>query len=288
MFSESKVNGSDGLRLYYCKNEVTNPKAQLLILHGYTEHCRRYDKVAEEAMSIGFNVIRYDHRGYGRSEGKRAYVNAFQDYIDDLKMIIAQHIDHDLPLFIAGWSMGGLILTSYIIEEGDHHIAGALFFSSALKISEDISPFLQKISGFLSKFFPWLRTIKLDSKHLSRDPEVEKEYLNDPLVYKGGAYARTAGEMLKRTKQVQDQLNKVSCPILVLHGTDDKLADHEGSVKLYKNASSEDKELKLFEGWYHELCNEPENEKVFDIVKLWMSDEKRLIPEMGGPMIADV
>lgn len=287
MFSESKVNGHDGLQLYYCKNEVENPKAQLLILHGYTEHCRRYDQVAEEAMSIGFNVIRYDHRGYGRSEGKRAYVHSFQEYIDDLKIIIAQHIDEDLPLFIAGWSMGGLILTSYIIEEGDQNIAGALFFSSALKISEDISPFLQKISGVLSILVPWLKTIKLESDFLSRDSQVIQDYLNDPLVYKKGTYARTGGEMLKYTKLIQDKFNKISCPILVLHGTGDKLTDYRGSMKLFENASSEDKELKLFEGWYHELCNEPEKEKVFKIMKEWMSDEKRILPAVGGPLIAD-
>ncbi|NNF35219.1 MAG: hypothetical protein HKN68_13995, partial [Saprospiraceae bacterium] len=151
-----------------------------------------------------------------------------------------------------------------------------------------ISPFLQKISGVLSMLFPWLKTIKLESEFLSRDPKVVEEYLNDPLVYKKGAYARTGGEMLKYTKLIQDKFDKISCPMLVLHGTGDKLTDYQGSVKLFEHASSEDKELKLYEGWYHELCKEPEKAEVFKAMKEWLSEEKRLLPQMGGPMIADV
>ena len=285
MFQESKITNLEGLQLYFCENQVENPRAQLLILHGYTEHCRRYDKLVEKVNSIGFNVIRYDHRGYGQSEGKRAYISSFKQYTDDVRQVVKNHTEPGLPLFIAGWSMGGLILASYLIEEGDQHVAGALFFSSALKISEDLSPFLQKISGVLSMLVPWLRTIKLETEYLSRDPEVIKDYLNDPLVYKKGTYARTGGEMIKYTKLTQREFDKISCPLLILHGTGDKLTDYRGSVKLYEDAKSTDKELKLFEGWYHELTNEPEKNEVFKVVTEWLGAEKRILSAVGGPSI---
>jgi alpha-beta hydrolase superfamily lysophospholipase len=283
---ESFLKINDKLKLYVCRNEVENPKAQLLFIHGYTEHCRRYDKLVEVCNNIGYNVIRYDQRGYGRSEGKRAYINRFQEYNDDLLKVIDAEVDLKLPLFIGGASMGGLILVKHLIDHGDEDIAGALLLSPALKIDDDISPLLRKMSGFLGRFFPWLKTIKLESKFLSRDPEVEKEYLADPLIYKKGAYARTASEMLKSMEYIQDKMDKISCPITILHGTADKLTDPEGSRKLNDMASSEDKSIHLFEGFYHELLNEPDNEKVFTTITSWLNNEKRILAAPVGPLMA--
>ena len=287
MFTEIHLRTKDNLSLYSCRNEVEDPKAQFLILHGYTEHCRRYDQIAEAINEVGINVIRYDHRGYGRSEGKRAYINSFGQYTDDLKWLIHNHIDPDLPLYIGSWSMGGLILASYIIEEGNQDLAGCIFCSSALKINEDLSPFLQKISGILSKITPWLKLVKLDSSALSRDPHVVEEYLNDPLVYKKGIYARTGGEMLKQTRAVQDKFHKISCPLLILHGTADQLTDPAGSQKLYDEASSTDKTIKLYDGWFHELFKEPEKGEVFELLKNWLKNEERLLNASGGPYMVN-
>ena len=99
---ESNLMTKDQLKLYILENKVDQPKAQILEIHGYTEHLGRHDHITKIYNDLGFDVIRYDQRGYGKSEGKRAYVNRFTDYIDDLELVVEQKTDPQLPLILSG------------------------------------------------------------------------------------------------------------------------------------------------------------------------------------------
>lgn len=268
--TEGKIVTQDNLDLYTIENNVEGARGQIVMVHGYTEHCRRYDELVSVFNDQGYNVIRYDQRGYGKSEGKRAYINSFQQYIDDLDLVVKKKVDESLPVLIAGASMGALVITKYLTSK-DHNMSGAILIAPALKISEDISPFLRKISGFLGKYFPWLKTIKLDSSHLSRDPKVIEDYLSDPLVYKKGAYARTASEMVRETENISSCFSRFESPVLILHGSGDKITDAQGSKDFFAGIASKDKTMKIFEGLYHEICNEEEKEDVFDEIRKWLS-----------------
>lgn len=248
-----------------------NAKGVVIITHGIAEHSGRYGHVAMALAKAGYTTIGFDLRGHGKSSGKRNYINSFQDYLSDLREVLnrAKINFPDLPLFLYGHSMGGGIVTLFTIERNPD-VKGVLLSGPSVKVSEDISPFLQKISGVLSALFPKLPAVKLDSADISKDPEVVKAYDNDPLNYRGGILARTAAELLNSTKTITARSKVIDLPILIMHGGNDKLAEVAGSEMLYENVSSSDKTLKIYDGLFHEIHNEPEQAEVIaDMVK-WL------------------
>ncbi len=267
---------ASGLKLYVIENRVSQPIGQVIYLHGYTEHSRRHDTTVQKLNEWGYDVIRYDHRGYGRSEGERAYVSSFQLYIEDLKEILNKYQDERLPSILMGVSMGCLLIANYLIDNPDHNISAAIWVAPALKLDDSISPLLRKVSGLLSAVAPKLKTIPLDSSKLSRNPEVERIYKADPLVYLKGAKTRTGHEMLKAMNYVQENADKITIPVSIYHGDADGLADIQGSIWMEERIGSEDCQLFTFEGFYHELFQEDGNEEVYASIQGWLTDPKRI------------
>ena len=262
----------DYTSLYTISNTISDAKANIIFLHGYTEYIGRYGWMIEQMNQAGINVFAYDHRGYGKSDGTRAYINRFGQYIDDLDVYLNQLKKPELPTFLMGHSMGSLIGVGYLVNHLEHHFAGFISSSGALKIDESISPFLRKISGIMSKIAPHLKTIKLDPNALSRDPKEVVKYFTDPAVYHGGTKARLGFEMLEAMKSAQNNFHKINIPVLILHGTEDKLADPLGSQWMYDKVSSTDKKLEYFEGLYHEIMNEPEKDDVIKVLITWIKE----------------
>jgi len=267
----------DGLKLYdQWWRPQSSPRASVVILHGLCEHSGRYNKAAEFLATQGYAVDAFDLRGHGKSEGIKSYIESFDNYLEDLDIFLDRVGLRlpDMPVFLLGHSMGGGICSMYCITK-QPDIRGVILSAPSVKISEDISPFLQKISSMLSKLFPKLPTIKLETAALSRDPEVLKRRDNDPLVYQGKILARTGAEILRATKLIQAQMERISLPLLILHGTEDRFADVEGSKMLYAGVKERDKTLKLYEGLFHEIMNEPEKEQVLGDIVIWMNDHTR-------------
>ena len=140
----------------------------------------------------------------------------------------------------------------------------------AVKISEDISPFLQKISGVVSTLLPLLPVEKIDTALLSRDQEVVDDYNADPLVYHGGISARSGHSLLSSERLILARAQALNTPVLLQHGSADGLADPAGSTRLHAGASSADKTLKMYEGFYHEIFNEPEQAQVRADLLSWL------------------
>ena len=246
-------------------------KAQLVIIHGYAEHSSRYQHVGEFFARHGYAVGTFDLSGHGLSQGKTAYIDAFETYMQDVKDFLRQTSQAlpDCPLFLLGHSMGGAIATLYTITR-QPQINGLILSAAALKINEDTSPLLQKVAGFLGKVLPTLPTIKLDSSLISRDPAVVERYDNDPQIYRGGVISRTGAEILAATRHIQEKMEAINVPVLIMHGTADQITDPVGSEQLHQRATSADKTLKLYNGFYHEILNEPEKEAVMQDILEWM------------------
>ncbi len=248
--------------------------ALLVIVHGYAEHGQRYAHFASYLTQFGIDVRSYDLRGHGMSGGIRAYVDRFTKFVDDLKHVI-KFVSEGRRVFLMGHSMGGLVVTRYCQEYGTDGLTGVVLSGPALKLDDDISPLLLKIIPLLSKLFPKLPTEKLEKKYLSRDQEVVEKYSNDPLVYLGGMRARMAAEMISTIDASNASFQKISCPLLVIHGGADKLTNPKGSMKMYEQVSSSDKQIEIIAGAYHELINEPEKEKVMELIKDWITERCR-------------
>lgn len=244
----------------------------VLITHGIAEHSSRYDHVAQSLVEGGYTTVGFDLRGHGKSSGKRNFIRSFQDYLNDLEAVLerVKNTYPDLPIFLLGHSMGGGIVALYTIER-DPAVKGILLSGPSVKVNDDISPFLQKISSLISALFPKLPVVKLESDDISKDPAVRESYDNDPLNYRGALLARTAAELLNSTKTITARCNAIDLPILIMHGGSDKLSEVSGSEMLYANVSSEDKTLKIYEGLYHEILNEPEQDEVKKDIISWLN-----------------
>jgi len=265
---------NDDIKLY-TKNwqPEKNVKAVIIIIHGLAEHVDRYDHVGNYFSLLGYAVEAYDLRGHGKSEGEKAYIDSILEYVSDLQNYV-NHIKLKHPgkhIFLLGHSMGGEIACLYSIKY-QTEISGLILSGAVIKISDDISPLLQKLSGFIAAIFPRLPTTKIDSSGISRDKNIVELYDDDPLVYRGGTLARTGSEIIKGTKHIKKNMKQITIPVLIMHGTSDRLADPEGSSQLYNGVNSEDKTLKLYENYYHEILNEPEKERVLQDIIKWLDE----------------
>ena len=268
---QSQYHLKDGTRLEIYKWQIDNPQAHLVVVHGYAEHAIRYDAFGKYLNRRGINMTSYDQRGHGKSEGPRAYVNRFIQYVQDLKEI---ETIIDEPFFLMGHSMGGLVLNEYLLTQDIAKIKGAISGSAALEIDPDLSPMLQRLAPILSYFLPKMKLEKLDTTTLTRSPENFEMYHSDPLNYLEGMKARIGAEMLKTIKKNRSLFNKIDVPLLVLHGEGDRIAMPGGSKKLYQDATSSDKTLKLYPGLYHELIHEPEKDQVMKDIAGWILERR--------------
>lgn len=252
--------------------QVENPRANVLIVHGYAEHCGRYAETAGVLNEAGYSVYAYDRRGEGESGGKRAIVNNFAEQVNDLSAVIGKIEKGGLKLFLFGHSLGGLISTKYVIDNNGNEIDGLILSGPLLMPDEDMSPFLQKIAGVVGRLLPFLPVVKVDTSLVTQVEKERKAYDEDPLVYHGSTKARTAFEFLRTMKFVQKNFSSIELPFLVMHGGSDKLSNPKGSQMLYDLASSKDKTIKIFDGFFHEIMREPEKQLFFDALKSWIAD----------------
>jgi alpha-beta hydrolase superfamily lysophospholipase len=247
------------------------PKAILLVVHGLAEHSGRYMNIVNFLVPSGYAVYGIDHIGHGKSGGKRGYVKRFQDYTKPLKEYfdMIREWQPEKPIFLIGHSMGGLIGAAYLLEHQDE-LSGAVLSGPGIKVPDHISQGVIFAGKILSSIMPKAGLIQLDAEGVSRDPEVVDAYVNDPLVYTGKTTARLGAELLKAMQSVTDQASKISLPIMIVQGSDDKLVDPSGAQLLYDLVSSKDKTIKIYNGFYHEVFNEPEHELVLNDVHAWL------------------
>lgn len=270
---EGRFSGHKKVNLYYqCWLPAREPKAILLVVHGICEHSGRYTNLVNYFVPKGYAVYGLDHRGHGRSEGLRGYVERFSDYLDDFKTFfdIVRSEHGDTKIFLIGHSLGGTIATAHTVHH-QHELAGLLLSGAALKIGSSWSPALIAIGRMLSLPLPKMGVIALAPSTISQDKDVVDAALNDPLCYQGKIRARLGTELVKTIQELPQQMPWLNLPIMIMHGTADRICDPEGSQMLYELVSSEDKTLKLYEGFYHEIFNEPEREQVFADMEAWLA-----------------
>ena len=165
--------------------------------------------------------------------------------------------------------MGGLIATAYAVHHQDE-LDGLILSGAGLKASTGFSPVLIAVVRILSLLLPKMGLVHINASFLSQDKAVVDAYVNDPLVYQGKVCARSGAELAMVMQELPHEMPKIVLPILIMHGTADRLANPKGSEVLYERISSRDKTLKLYDGFYHEIFNEPEREQVFKDMETWL------------------
>jgi alpha-beta hydrolase superfamily lysophospholipase len=232
------------------------PKAVVHVIHGYAEHIDRYGNVVGELLPAGYAVFGTDHRGHGKSEGKRGHVKSFQEFIDDEKQFwhnIIQTKFPGIPYFVLGHSMGSLIAMNYV-EQNAVGMKGLILSGTGSLPGKDIPKILLTIIKILSKILPAVHVKSpLPPEFISRDMDVVKAYIEDPLVY-NVITPRLAYEMNRYVVIGAQNSGKIKIPVLIQLGSRDTA--FSGQRELFEMIGSTDKTFKLYEGLKHEVYNE--------------------------------
>jgi len=273
VLGEERFDGKDGVKLLARSWRAGKgaPRATLAVVHGLKDHGDRYAPLGEALARRGFAVHALDLRGHGDSEGDRVRVDDFDDYLDDLDLFLARvrAAEPGRPLFLFGHSMGGAIVALHAIERKPE-ARGLVLSAPALKPGDDVSGFLIAVTGFLGTVFPTMAVLELEDEAFSRDAAVVEDMRRDPLIYGGAGPARTARELLDALERIGERMEDVETPFLVLHGTDDRLTNPDGSRELWARARSKDRTLRLYGGLFHDLLHEPEKAVVLEDVARWL------------------
>ncbi|MDD3250198.1 MAG: lysophospholipase [Smithellaceae bacterium] len=263
----------DGKSIYWKGWTPDNtPKAVVHVIHGYAEHIDRYGNVVGEFLPAGYAVFGTDHRGHGKSEGKRGHVMSFQEFIDDEKQFQREVIRTkfpNLPCFVLGHSMGSLIAMN-LVEQSAEGIRGLVLSGTGSRPGTDIPKILLAAIRILSSLLPSIHVKSpLPPEFISRDPEVVKAYVNDPLVY-NVITPRLAHEMNRYVVIGAENSGKIQIPVLIQLGSRDTA--FSGQKDLFEMVGTKDKTFKLYEGLKHEVYNEltQDRARVLQDLRTWL------------------
>jgi alpha-beta hydrolase superfamily lysophospholipase len=255
------------------------PRAAVVLAHGYGEHIGRYGHVVGALVGHGYAVYALDHRGHGASDGARANVERFDYFVTDLDQLVelVRRAHPGLPLFLIGHSMGGLIATLYV-QRYAAKVDGLVLSGVALYVERRISPLLRLCSAVLARVAPGFPIMPLSREGesvLSSDPAVQVAFDADPLCYKGPLRVRMGYELVRAMERARRQLSAIRVPLLIMHGEEDRLVSPEGSRRLYDEAASANKTLKLWPGCRHEIFNERCKDEVIAFLCTWLDERVR-------------
>ena len=267
---------ADDTELFYRHYSAENEKARLIVAHGLGEHSGRYENIVPGLLAAGITIWAPDHRGHGRSGGKRGHVVRFNQYIDDLNGLVTMARE-DLPAGrkcgLLGHSMGGLIATCYAQKHVDS-IDALILSSPALGMVVEVPAVKQWLARLTSTLLPGLSMgNELDATKISHDPEVVQSYQNDPLVH-DRVSARWFTEFLAAMQSANDNAGAIQAPVLMQVAGDDHLVSAPGSKQFFDRLTMADKTFQRYEGLYHEIYNAPadQRKRVVNDLVAWIGE----------------
>ena len=271
---EEYFDGVGGLRIFTrCWMPEGRPRGIIVLSHGFNSHSGYYLWAAEQLLASRLAVYALDYRGRGKSDGERYFVESFSEYQSDLDMTVqrARSLAPGLPLFILGHSAGGVIACNYVLDH-QSEIAGLICESFAYRVPAP--DFALAVLKGLSHVAPHAHVLNLPKKEFSRDPKVTQALIDDPMLANEVQPTKTVAEMVRADERLKRDFPQFRLPLLIIHGTKDTVTRPEGSQEFYDRASSTDKTLKLYEGYFHDPLNDIGKETVMADIRAWI--EKRL------------
>lgn len=242
-----------------------NAKAVIVIVHGAMEHHRRYGWLIEMWRSSGFHVVMGDLPGQGMTtRARRGHIEKFEEYMTEVKEWIKAAYQFDLPVFVLGHGMGGLI-TIRILQETNLEIAGVILSSPCLGLKHQPS----KIKDFFSHGFnvviPSLRVKSgITVEMATSNQDVQEADLNDSL-YVNKISVRWYRELIEAMKTAFLNINKtLDVPMLVMQAGEDKIVNKKLVKSWFNKVPLSEKRFKEWPKCYHEIFNEPDREDVFE------------------------
>jgi alpha-beta hydrolase superfamily lysophospholipase len=273
--TEERIDGARGLKIFVRSWRPAGPaRAVVAICHGVKSHSGYYAWAAQQFVAHGLAVYALDLHGRGKSDGERYYLETLTDYLDDVNALVrlAKSRESGLPLFLLGHSAGGVVSSVYTLEH-QAELAGLICESFAFQVyAPDFA--LAVVKG-LSHLAPHAHVLHLKNEDFSRDPEAVRFMNEDPLIAHEVQPTRTVAELVRADERLKEEFPLITLPVLILHGTADKVTRPEGSQLFFDTAGSADKTLKLYEDHAHDLLNDLDREKVMADIQSWIDSHLR-------------
>ena len=267
----------DGMNIY--AKEWTpdgKVKAAIALVHGLGEHIGRYEHVAKALTDAGFAMVGYDLRGHGKSDGIRGFSTSNDAMMDDISQNIQTVKEHfpGVPTFLYGHSLGGNLVLYYTLTRKPE-VKGVIATSPGLGVAKPLPAALTMVMNLLYKLAPATKINNtLDVTGLARDPEVVKKYTSDPLVHPFIS-PRLAKDMFANGDYCMAHAAEFPLPLLLMQGTADRLVNPVKTKTFALTAPLSKVTYTEYEGYYHELHNEPEKADVMKVMIGWLDQEMK-------------
>ncbi|UXX80638.1 lysophospholipase [Reichenbachiella carrageenanivorans] len=269
------LTAKDGTSLIGREWLVEKPVSAICMVHGLGEHIGRYEHVAEFFNAHQISFYATDLRGHGKSEGKRGHTPSHEMLLDDLEELLmyARAEYNDLPIYLFGHSLGGNIVTNYVLRKNTNELVGAIISSPWLALAFEPAPFQMKLAKFFSRFLPSLtQSNGLNSKHLTNDDQVNQAYEADAMVH-DKISTKLFTETFREGLWALENTHKNKIPLLIYHGTEDQITSSEASKTFAEKVG----DLATYHQWSgikHEPHNDIDKEEVLDKILGWMSEQQ--------------
>lgn len=266
--------GSSDIRLHYRCWDVAAPRAVIVICHGLGEHSGRYQQLANDFARAGMSTYALDHRGHGRSDGRRGHVRRFVRYVQDLEKFrrrVVSSVGPDVPLVFLGHSLGGLIVIRYLEEYPGVPARGAVFSAPLLGLAMKAPRWKEQLARLLYYAVPALpMSTGLPSEYLSHDALVVEAYERDFLVH-DRVTPRTYGEIHREIDVAFSKASQLRLPMLFLVPSDDRIVRPDMMQRFAAALSGSGcAQLETYAGLYHEVLNEANRSRVVVDVLGWI------------------
>ncbi len=270
--TELSWQSKDGLALYAQEwRPEAPPRAVVCLVHGLGEHSGRYGHVAAALNQAGYALLAPDLRGHGRSAGQRGDAASLEALLDDIDLLLAEAEKRfpGRPQFLYGHSLGGILVLNYALRRKSR-LSGVIATAPALLTALHRQPLKIALARVLGRLLPRMALPSgLEQAALSRDPEVVRAYREDPLVHDRSSL-RLASALLWATRWTLGRCAEFELPLLLMHGSADRIAFPESSTEFARSVRY-DCTLKIWEGLYHEVHNEPEKGQVLAFMVDWLN-----------------
>jgi len=271
-YRSGRFSGCDGTPLFYQAwlPRLSRPRAVLVNLHGLGDHSGLYPRLADHFPSREIGLYAYDMRGNGRSPGQRAYVRSWDDYRGDLQAFLelVRNWEPELPLFLLGNSLGGLVVLEYALLR-PQGLAGVIAAAPPLG-RLGVPPVLMALGRAMSRIIPrFSLQVGMDLAGLARDPSVVESVLSDPFFHRRGT-ARLSTEVTAAISRVQEGAARFSVPLLILHGSADRMVPPDGSREFFSKLRFPDRELREYPEAYHGLFADIGYQQVLADLEHWI------------------